>query len=202
LLSEERIVEAALKLAGEAGRLENVSMRALAQDLGLPVMTIYNYVANKEALYELVINHVLRQVRIPLPEEGSWEERLRQLERDSRRAVNRCPGVSFDRRGGGAAEATRLADGAMSILASAGFDSTAAALAFATLFTFLLGQIELDATDLAELSATDIEEVTRETQLSRDEVFEFGLDAVIEGLKAMLPQRRSAAGSPRRPSSP
>jgi hypothetical protein len=94
-----------------------------------------------------------------------------------------------------------LADGAMSILASAGFDSTAAALAFATLFTFLLGQIELDATDLAELSATDIEKVTRETQRSRDEVFEFGLDAVIEGLKATLPQRQSAAGSPRKRSS-
>ena len=31
-------------------RLENVSMRALAHELGVPVMTIYNYVANKDAL--------------------------------------------------------------------------------------------------------------------------------------------------------
>jgi hypothetical protein len=74
-------------------------------------------------------------------------------------------------------------------------------LAFATLFTFMLGQIELDATELAELSGTDIEGVTRETHLSRDEVFEFGLDAVIEGLKVMLPQRRSGAGLARKRSS-
>src|SRR5579862_7132479 len=95
LLDDGRIVEAALKLAEEKGRLENVSMRALAQDLGVPVMTIYNYVQNREALYELVIDHVLRPVRVPLPEEGSWEDRIRQLERDARRAVGQYPGVSF-----------------------------------------------------------------------------------------------------------
>jgi AcrR family transcriptional regulator len=197
-LNEERIVEAALKLAREAGRLENVSMRALAHELGVPVMTIYNYISNKEALYEVVINHVLRPVRIPLPEEGSWEDRLRQLERNARRAVRQYPGVAFDRRGGGAAEAARLADGAMSILASAGFDSTAASLAFATMFTFMLGQIELDAIDRASLSAADVYRVPRETHLSRDEVFEFGFDAVIEGLKAMLPRQQSDTALPRK----
>ena len=40
-------------------------MRTLAQELGVPVMTIYNYVANKDALYELVLNHVLRSIRVP-----------------------------------------------------------------------------------------------------------------------------------------
>lgn len=198
LLNEDRIVEAALKLAREAGRLENVSMRALAHELGVPVMTIYNYISNKEALYEVVINHVLRPVRIPLPEEGSWEDRLRQLERNARRAVRQYPGVALDRRGGGAAEAARLADGAMSILASAGFDSTAASLAFATMFTFMLGQIELDAIDRASLSAADVYRVPRETHLSRDEVFEFGFDAVIEGLKAMLPRQQSDTALPRK----
>ena len=62
-------------------------MRALAQELGVPVMTIYNYVPNKDALYELVMNSVLRQVRVPPPEDGAWEERLKQLERDARSAL-------------------------------------------------------------------------------------------------------------------
>jgi AcrR family transcriptional regulator len=198
LLTEDRIVEAALNLAEGAGRLENVSMRALAQELGAPVTTIYNYVSNREALYELVVNHALRPVRIPLPEAGSWEDRLRQLERDARRAVAKYPGVSFDRRGGGAAETTRLADGAMSILTSAGFDSASASLAFATLFTFMMGQIEMDAMAMSASSPKAFEGVTTTARLSRDEVFEFGFDAVIEGLKAKLPRQRSAARTARK----
>ena len=80
-------------------RLENVSMRALAQELGVPVMTIYNYVANKDALYELVVNHVLRPVRVPPPDAGTWEERVKQLERDVRSSMAVLPGLTLDRRG-------------------------------------------------------------------------------------------------------
>src|SRR5579862_2231836 len=81
LLTEEIVVQAAMQLA-RASHLEDVSMRALAQELGVPVMTLYSYVPNKEALNELVSDYVLRGVSIPGPDQGSWEERLRQLERD------------------------------------------------------------------------------------------------------------------------
>lgn len=113
-LTEDKIVEAALSLAGTA-RLETVSMRALAQQLGVPVMTIYNYVPNKDALYELVLNGVLRSVRVPSPEDGTWEDRLKRLEKDARSAMGKFPGLSFDRRGSGSAEGARLAEGVMSI---------------------------------------------------------------------------------------
>jgi AcrR family transcriptional regulator len=184
-LTEEQIVQAALRLAG-SGHLEDVSMRSLAQELGVPVMTMYNYVANKEALYELVSDHVLRPVRVPPPEEGSWEERLWQLERDARCAMGKYPGVNFHRRGDISPEAARLTDGVMSILASAGFDPAAARLAFATLFTFMIGQIELDSFEETSSTAATVESVTGRTNVWRDEVFEFGFAAVIEGLKAML----------------
>jgi AcrR family transcriptional regulator len=190
-LTEDQIVEAAVRLAGPV-RLENVSMRALAQELGVPVMTIYNYVANKDALYELVLNFVLGSVRVPSPEEGTWEDQLKQLERDARAALSKFPGLSFDRRG--STEGTRLAEGVMSILASAGFDPTEASLAFTTLFTFMVGQIDVDV-DVAEIggpAAQAVHAATRATKLSRDEIFEFGFDAVIEGLKSKLARRRKA----------
>jgi AcrR family transcriptional regulator len=189
LLTEEQIVEAALELAG-AGHLEDVSMRSLAQALEVPVMTIYNYVPNKEALYDLVSDHVLRPVRVPSPDKGPWEERLWHLERDARLAMRKYPGVNFQRRGGVSPEAARLTDGVMSILASAGFDPTAARLAFATLFTFMIGQIELDSLEEDSSSAATVESVTGATHLSRDEGFEFGFAAVIEGLKIMLDRHR------------
>jgi AcrR family transcriptional regulator len=94
LLTEEQIVQTALRLAG-ARHLEGVSMRSLAQGLGVPVMTMCNDAANKDALYEVVSDHVLRRVRVPPPEEGSSDERLWQLERDTRCAMDKYPGVNL-----------------------------------------------------------------------------------------------------------
>jgi AcrR family transcriptional regulator len=196
-LTEEQIVESAVHLATLA-RLEDVSMRALAQDLGVPVMTIYNYVPNKEALYELVVNSVLGQVRVPAPEDGTWEERLKRLERDARSALASFPGLSLERRG--SAEGTRLAEGVMSILASAGFTPADASLAFATLFTFMVGQIDIDV-DVAGAggqAAAAVQSAAQITNLSHDEIFEFGFDAVIEGLKAKLATRPTDSARTRR----
>ena len=156
-------------------------------------MTIYNYVPNKDALYELVVNSVLRQVRVPSPEEGTWEERLKQLERDARSVLASFPGLEFDRRE--SAEGARLAEGVMSILAGAGFTPTEASLAFATLFTFMIGQIDIDV-DVAErggAAAAAVQSAARVTKLSHDEIFEFGFDAVIEGLKLTLRARLSTS---------
>lgn len=58
-LTQEQVVEAALTLT-DRSCLEDVSMRSLAGELGVPVMTVYNYVASKEVLNGLVIDHVLR----------------------------------------------------------------------------------------------------------------------------------------------
>jgi AcrR family transcriptional regulator len=184
-LSEDRIVDAAVRLARTA-RLENVTMRALADELGVPVMTIYNYVPNKDALYELVVNHVLSAVRVPEPDEGTWEQRLEQLERNARAAMGELPGLSLDRRD--SAEGRRLAEAVLAILDDAGFTRAQAMLAFAALFTFMVGQIDIDV-DAARNrgpAAQAVEAAADATGRSRDDIFEFGFDALIEGLKAKL----------------
>jgi AcrR family transcriptional regulator len=162
-------------------------MRTLARKLGVPVMTIYNYVPNKDALHELVTNVVLRPVRVPSRDEGTWEERLKRLERDARDELSRYPGVSLDR-SRDSAEGLRLAEGVLSILADGGFTQREAALAFATLFTFMIGQLDVDV-DVAGPggpAAEAVKSASHATTLSRDEIFEFGFDAVLEGLKVKL----------------
>jgi AcrR family transcriptional regulator len=197
-LTEERIVAAVLKLAGDS-RLEDVSMRTLATELHVPVMTVYNYIPSKRALYELVVNHVLRPVRFPPLEEGSWEERMRRLQKEVRHAMGRHPGLSLSRYGGGGAEAVRLAEGVLSILGSAGLEPDDAALAFTTLYTFMVGQIEVDviARSRGGRPEATLERVARSTNRSRDELFEFGLNAVIEGLKAKLLKQQTRRRAPR-----
>jgi AcrR family transcriptional regulator len=164
-------------------------MRALARELGVPPMTIYNYVASKEALRELVVNHILREIRIPGPDEGTWEERMRQLEREARRVLTMHPGVSAQLRDGGIAEGARLAQGVLEILTDGGFSPDAAVLCFATIYTFMTGQIDLDGMAAAiddRSPRSNLEGVARLTQFSRDELFEFGFDVVIAGLKLKL----------------
>jgi AcrR family transcriptional regulator len=187
-LTNERIVEAALRLA-DGKQLESVSMRALAKELGVPVMTIYNYVSSKDALFELVLDHVLRPVHIPAADEGTWDDRIRQLERDVRRRMAQNPGLSLSRHGHAGAEATRLAEGVLTILAEGGFTPEDAARTFSALFTFMLGQVEIDALAGASLDPEPmLADATRATDLSRDALFEFGFDALIAGLKATLPK--------------
>jgi TetR/AcrR family tetracycline transcriptional repressor len=196
-LSEHQIVESAVHLARSVP-LETVSMRQLAGELGVPVMTIYNYVPNKEVLYDLVVSAVLRDVRIPSPDEGTWEDRLKQLERNARNALAGFRGLSVDR--GDSTEGTRLAEGVMSILASAGFTSTESSLAFAALFTFMVGQLDIDV-EIAEAggpAAAAVQGASRVTHMTPDEIFEFGFDAVIEGLKVKLGPRPRATGATRK----
>jgi AcrR family transcriptional regulator len=162
-------------------------MRALAKELGVPVMTLYNYVSSKEALFKLVLDHVLRPVRVPSADEGSWDDRIRQLERDVRQRMAQHPGLSLSRHGHTGPEAIRLADGVLAILNEGGFAPEDAARAFAALFTFMLGQVEVDA--LAGASPGPeamLADATRATDLSRDALFEFGFGSLIEGLKSTL----------------
>ncbi len=166
--------------------LDNLSMRALARELNVPPMTIYHYAPSREYLHALVVDDILSEIRIPSPDEGDWEERLRKLHSDARRVFADHPGVSAHLGDGGSIEGARLADGVLAILAEGGFSPDDAVVCFATLFTFMTGQIDLDAMShfVADgVSTATLDNVTSSSRFSREELFELGYDAVIEGLK-------------------
>ena len=62
----DEIAAAALSIVDDAG-VSALSMRALAAALGTGPMTVYNYVADKEGLEELVVAAVVAEVRVPEP---------------------------------------------------------------------------------------------------------------------------------------
>jgi TetR/AcrR family transcriptional regulator, tetracycline repressor protein len=198
-LSEQDVVAAGLRLTRDVG-LANVSMRALARELDVPPMTIYNYVPSKEALHDLVVNHILREIEIPGEELGTWEPRLRKLLRAARDVFAEHPGVSSHLGDRGTAEAVRLAEGVLDILRDGGFSPEAAVLCFTTLFTYMTGQIDLDSMAAAIVVRTPtatLDGVTRSTPFSRDQLFDFGFDAVIEGLKVKLLDEQDASSESR-----
>ena len=60
----DEIAVAALRMVDEAG-LGALSMRSLAAALGTGPMTLYNYVADKEGLEELVVAAIVSEVSLP-----------------------------------------------------------------------------------------------------------------------------------------
>ena len=75
-LSRERILQAALALVDEAG-LEALSMRKLAQSLGVEAMSLYNHVENKDAVVAGILDLVAAEVDAPA-DDLPWKDALRQ----------------------------------------------------------------------------------------------------------------------------
>jgi AcrR family transcriptional regulator len=63
-LSRERVLLAALRLADAEG-LEALSMRNLAQELGVKAMSLYNHVKNKDDLIDGIVDIVVGEIEVP-----------------------------------------------------------------------------------------------------------------------------------------
>ncbi|MFI6298859.1 TetR/AcrR family transcriptional regulator [Nonomuraea sp. NPDC050790] len=77
-LSGPAIVRAAIAIADEDG-LSAVTMREVAQRLGVTAMALYRHVANREVLVELMIDHVVGEFAYPEPRPSGWRETLRVM---------------------------------------------------------------------------------------------------------------------------
>ena len=79
--SVDAVVDAAIELADEEG-MEALSMRRIAERLGLKPMSVYTYVPGKAELIDLMVDQVAGEE--PLPElDGSLRERLAGRSRGS-----------------------------------------------------------------------------------------------------------------------
>ena len=89
-LSVDRVVDTAIELADVEG-LEAVTMRGLAQRLGVVPMTLYTYVPDKATLLYLMLDRLyLRMPRAP-HSERSWRERLAAVAEENRALFERHP---------------------------------------------------------------------------------------------------------------
>ncbi|WP_422934627.1 TetR/AcrR family transcriptional regulator [Sinomonas sp. P47F7] len=88
-LSRERVLRTAVALADEAG-LEAISMRKLAQALGVVPMALYKHVANKEELLDGMVDAVVSE--IDPPREGAdWKAAVRRRILSARAVMLRHP---------------------------------------------------------------------------------------------------------------
>lgn len=87
----DRILAEAMALADERG-LDAVTMRAVAERVGVTPMALYPHVGGKQALLDGLLERLLAELPIP-PDELSWQDRLRALARSLRDTGRAHPGV-------------------------------------------------------------------------------------------------------------
>ncbi|HWD42289.1 MAG TPA: TetR/AcrR family transcriptional regulator C-terminal domain-containing protein [Actinomycetota bacterium] len=91
-LSRDRVLRAAVALADGAG-IESLSMRKLAQELGVVPMALYKHVANKEELLDGMVDVVVGEIDPPI-HGTDWKSAVRQRILSARRALLRHPWAS------------------------------------------------------------------------------------------------------------
>jgi len=205
-LSPDQVAAAALELLDRDG-LEALSMRRLADHLGVGTMTLYGYFRSKDELLDAVVDAAVAE-REPFSFEGTWQEQIRRLMQGSRRSLGRHPGLVKVRaeRPVLQPEALRFAETGMTILRRAGFSRTDAARSFRLLFTYVFGYVSFSPDEKAEqarrdsLAATaalpadeyptlrDAGEELAEA-MAGEETFDFGLDRILDGLEMHLRAR-------------
>jgi AcrR family transcriptional regulator len=198
-LTGDQLVAAALAVVDRDG-LPALTMRAVARELGVATMGLYRYVADRQALELLVVEHVFGSVDLSLPDAG-WQERVRVLLDRMRVAVARHPAVVplVLRHRQAARASLRLIEAMLSALTDGGFDGTDRVLAQRTLIGHLLGFLHNEhfaalsgpgTIVMSELSPDEYPLLARTAADARsvppDEEFRRGLDIVLRGLVCSL----------------
>jgi AcrR family transcriptional regulator len=89
-LSRARIIAAAIDLIEREGA-DAVSMRRIAAELGVGVMSLYNHVPNKDALLSGVAETVLSGIEFTDDPDAHWTDRVRVQARAFRQIAHHYP---------------------------------------------------------------------------------------------------------------
>ena len=195
--TREQVLEAALSVI-DRGPPQRFTMRRVADELGMGVMTLYGYVRSKEEILEGVT--ALAVTGQPQPADSRWDERLRS---DVGHLYDVCrlhPNLVTLVLAQTAASPGlfRLRERMLGTLLAAGFEELAALRALGILTSYALGfgalshggtQIDLPER-IRELPADDFPHLAKaashySVHLS-DEAFTHGLELILRGLRADL----------------
>ena len=86
-LTKERVFRAAVSLADDGG-VASLTMRKLAEVLGVEAMSLYHHVANKDAILDGIVDAVFSEIAVPT---GKWKSAMRRRALSAREALTRHP---------------------------------------------------------------------------------------------------------------
>lgn len=138
-LSRKRVLRAAMAHADKLG-LSELSMRKLAEVLGVAPMALYRHIANKDDLIDAMIDVVFTEIELPAPD-AEWRAAMRQRAISVRDALERhrwAIGLMESRLHPGPAN-LRHHDAVLGNLRAAGFSVELTAHAYSVLDSYIYG---------------------------------------------------------------
>ena len=138
-LTRERVLAAAVAVADEGG-VGRVTMRRVAERLGVEAMSLYHHVANKAALLDGMVDAVFAEM-VPPGADGPWRPALAEHARSARDAMLRHPWALGLMDAGTSPGPATLGhhEAVLACLRGGGFSVEQAGLAYATLDAFIYG---------------------------------------------------------------
>ncbi|WP_233221548.1 TetR/AcrR family transcriptional regulator [Streptomyces carminius] len=204
-LTREAVLRTAVALADRDG-VAALTMRRLAERLGVEAMSLYHHVANKDAILDGMVDAVFGEIELPAAD-GDWRTAMRLRAFSAREALKRHPWAVglLDSRANPGPETLRHHEAVIGSLRAGGFSVAGAAHAFSVLDSYVYGftlqelglPFESTGDDLETLGAAMLERMPRDEFPHLTEMFlqhalrpgyayadEFavGLDLVLDGL--------------------
>ncbi|WP_405539437.1 TetR family transcriptional regulator [Streptomyces sp. NBC_00075] len=150
-LSGAQVLDAALALIDREG-MDALSMRKLADSLGVYPATIYWHVGNKNQLIAKVCQRVFDSIELAEVGDVPWTAWIRQLATSARTVMGRHPSLAagFTSTIQVSASSLTLADRLMQVLEGAGFRGERLVMVYNTVLGTIFGWISAEfATELA-----------------------------------------------------
>lgn len=191
IISLDEMLEVATKVCEQVG-IDALTMGLVADELGVSSAALYHYVTNKQALVNLVFDRAVERVEVPPLKAGPWDRRLMLFEASIRRELRRLKwGTPQPIMEGEAPSAvSRLAPIVLDILQETGADERDVMLAFMTVYVYLTGQLWYDNISRHPLFNSEPRELSQLADEvaggTSDELFEFGFEVVLAGLRDRL----------------
>jgi len=210
-LSRDRVLSAAVALA-DAGGAGSLTIRSLADKLGVKPMSVYHYVANKEEILDGIVDLVFAEIELPRAG-GDWRVEMRRRAVSARQVLRRHPWAIalLQTRTSPGPATLRHHDAFIGTLREAGFPVTMTAHALAVIDSYVYGFALTESAlpihgpePVAEVAGSmmrqypadayphlvefTVAHVIRPGYDFGDE-FPFGLDLILDGLARSLPDR-------------
>jgi len=193
-LTRQHVIDAAAGLVAERG-YAGLTMRALAQRCGVPTMTLYRHVRDKQDILGALADRVLAELQLPEPGTVTWQEELAAVFGSVHDLLLKHPDVAViaARQPVAGEAAYRGAEVVLDALRRGGIEGEPAASAFATLFvqqqllSSAPGSLGRRHEVLERLPRDDFDNLSRLGAVfllrSTDRHFQDGLGLIISGLE-------------------
>ncbi len=138
-LSRERVIRTAVAVADEKGSAA-LSMRVIAERLGVEAMSLYHHVAGREDILDGMVDAVFGEIDLP-PRDTDWKSAMRHRADSARAALRRHPWAValLDSRARPGPATLRHHDAVVGALRAGGFSVPMAAHAVSLIDSYLYG---------------------------------------------------------------